>query len=189
MATAPLDEKDPVDAIALAWRRERPELPTESIGVITRVWQAAKLLGDERTRLLRAHGADTATLDLLSTLRRAGAPYRLSTRELARAALVTAGAISQRVDRAERSGLVRRTSRADSRAVDVELTEAGHEVVDHLVTAVLTHEDDLLQSMTGEQRTQLAELLRQLLIHLQTRLGDTRPGQVGDTSDKTLAGE
>ena len=46
---------------------------------------------------------DAATLDLLSVLRRAGPPYQLTTRQLTEQTRVTAGAISQRVARAERS--------------------------------------------------------------------------------------
>lgn len=84
--------EDPVDAIAAAWKRELPDVPVHSIGIVTRVWHVAKLLGDDRARLLRDHHADTATLDLLSTLRRHGKPYRMTTRELAAASLITAGA-------------------------------------------------------------------------------------------------
>jgi hypothetical protein len=51
---------------------------------------------------------DPSTLDLLSVLRRSGPPYELGTRELTRRTLVTAGAISQRVARAEQAGLVAR---------------------------------------------------------------------------------
>lgn len=175
-----LSESDPVDAIALAWRRERPDLPVDSIGVVTRIWQAAKMFGDDRARLLREHGADTATLDLLSTLRRSGQPYRLTTRELGQAAMVTAGAISQRIERAERAGLVRRANRAGSRTVDVELTEAGHREVDRLVSEVLTREQALLAGLPPDRMSDLAESLQDLLEHLHGELGRTRPSQVGD---------
>ncbi|OBC11528.1 MarR family transcriptional regulator [Mycobacterium sp. 852013-50091_SCH5140682] len=171
---------DPVDAIAAAWRRELPHVSVESIGIVTRVWQIAKLLGDDRARLLRARDADMATLDLLSTLRRHGKPYRMTTRELAAASLITAGAITQRVDRAEKQGLVRRAGRHDSRAVDVELTELGHETADELVAAVLARECELLQGLSRGQRQQLASMLKALLGHLSDELGvRERPGHVG----------
>ncbi|MGC7094275.1 MarR family winged helix-turn-helix transcriptional regulator [Amycolatopsis lurida] len=176
-----LDPNDPVDAIALAWTVERPGTQVESIGVVTRIWHAAKLLGEDRTRTLAAAGADAAILDLLSVLRRSGPPYRLTTRELTEATLVSAGAISQRVARAERDGLVTRTTRADgSRKVDVELTEAGHAMVERLVDRVLGREAELVSSLTSAQQAQLAELLRRLLTGLHTELGDHRLGQVGD---------
>ncbi len=66
-----MDPNDPVDAIALAWTRERPGTPTDAIGVVTRIWHLAKTFGDDRRRVLAAEGVDAATLDLLSVLRRA----------------------------------------------------------------------------------------------------------------------
>ncbi|RJQ82357.1 MarR family transcriptional regulator [Pseudonocardiaceae bacterium YIM PH 21723] len=176
-----LDSGDPVDAIALAWTRERPQTSVASIGIVTRLWHAAKLLGDDRTRLLREAGADTATLDLLSTLRRSGEPYLMTTRELAEATMVTKGAITQRVDRAEREGLVARSPRQDgSRAVDVRLTEAGHATVEGLVDAVLGREIELLDCLSEAERDQLTALLRTLVDGLHARLGTRAPGQVGD---------
>lgn len=170
---------DAVEAIAAAWERELPGVPVRSIGIVTRVWHIAKLLGDDRARLLRAHGADSATLDLLATLRRSGEPYRMTTRELATASLITAGAITQRVDRAEAQGLVRRSGRAGSRAVDVELTPLGHSTVDELVVAVLTRETELLDGLSAERQAELEVTLRQLLRHLSGLLGDQQPGHVG----------
>lgn len=74
----------PVEEIAAAWERERPGTPVSSIGIVTPIWQLAKLLGDDRRRVLAGAGMDPATLDLLSVLRRSGAPYTLTTRELSR---------------------------------------------------------------------------------------------------------
>ena len=136
--------EDGVDRIQQAWRRERPGMPVESIGVITRIWHAGKLLADERRRTLSMLGIDAATLDLLSTLRRAGPPYRLSCGEIARQGLVSAGAISQRLARAERRGLVRRSKGGDDgRTVLVELTPAGHRFIEERV-------DDLLRLLLAD---------------------------------------
>ncbi|MGW7255071.1 MarR family winged helix-turn-helix transcriptional regulator [Streptomyces sp. NPDC054834] len=113
--------------IAAAWRRERPGTPTESIEIVTPIRWLGKLFADDRGRALREAGIDAATLDLLSVIRRSGPPYALSTREIARRTLVTAGAISQRVARAERDGLVRRAPGAGGRrSVEVSLTVEGH---------------------------------------------------------------
>lgn len=177
-----LDRDDPVDAVALAWLRERPGTPVEGIGIVTRVWQCAKLLGEDRRRILADAGADAATLDLLSVLRRSGPPYRLTTRELTERTLVTAGAISQRVARAEGGGLVKRTAGAEgSRAVLVTLTPAGHELVERLVDRVLGREAQLISRLTAPQQAALTELLRTLLDVLQAQLGQQRPTQVGSS--------
>jgi DNA-binding MarR family transcriptional regulator len=153
----------PPEAIAAAWERELPGVPVSSIGVITPLWRVAKTLADDRRRTLHRIGIDPATLDLLSTLRRSGEPWALTTRELAAQTLVTAGAISQRVARAEREGLVTRSpSDAGRRAVAVTLTAAGHELVERAVRDLLTHEEQLVGRLTAEDRQTLAGLLARL---------------------------
>jgi len=161
---------DRADEIARAWAREQPGVPVGSIGILTRIWQAAKLLSDERRRTLAAIGMDAATLDLLSTLRRAGPPYRLSTRELTARCLVTAGAITQRVDRAQASGLVRRLPpEPGSRTVLVELAEAGHREVERAVGSLLTYEQGLVNVLGPGEQEELARLLSVLVLSLAER--------------------
>lgn len=131
----------PAAEIAAAWQRERPGVPVSSIEIVTPIWRLAKLLADDRRRVLNACGVDAATLDLLSVIRRSGPPYQLSTRDITSRALVTAGAISQRVARAEREGLVQRSPAGPrSRTVLVALTEAGHHLIERTVDQVLRRE-------------------------------------------------
>ena len=154
----------PAAEIAAAWRRERPGAPVSSIEIVTPIWRLAKLLADDRRRVLQACGVDPATLDLLSVLRRAGPPYQLTTREVARRALVTAGAVSQRVSRAERERLVERAAAGDgSRSVLVKLTAAGHELVERVVDQVLGREAVLVQGLRPAERAALVGLLDRLL--------------------------
>lgn len=156
-----------MDRIQQAWERERPGTPAASIGVITRIWRVGKLFADERRRTLLRLGIDAATLDLLSTLRRAGAPYRLTAGAIAVRSLVSAGAISQRVARAERDGLVtRQRSAKDGRQSYVALTSAGHALIERSVDDLLSHEESLLSALTPAQRDQLSGLLRVLLASL-----------------------
>lgn len=153
----------PAAKIAAAWRRELPGVPTASIEVITPLWRAAKSLADDRRRTLARLGVEPATLDLLSTLRRAGAPYTLSTRDITERSLITAGAVSQRIARAERVGLVTRSrSTASRRAVAVTLTRVGHDVVEATVHDLLTHEATLINSLTVAEQSQLSALLTKL---------------------------
>ncbi|MFI5707461.1 MarR family winged helix-turn-helix transcriptional regulator [Kribbella sp. NPDC051620] len=173
MDAYPLDTPSPYPpaAIAAAWQRERPGTPTDSIGIVTPLWRLAKLFADDRRRLLNDLGVDPATLDLLSTLRRAGTPYELTTRQLVEQTLVTAGAISQRVGRAEQAGLVVRRAETDgSRAVVVSLTQAGHALIEQTVDQVLTRESDLVSSLTADERELLASKLQTLLDDVSDRL-------------------
>jgi DNA-binding MarR family transcriptional regulator len=183
----------PPEAIAAAWERELPGVPVSSIGVITPLWRVAKALADDRRRTLHRIGIDPATLDLLSTLRRAGTPWSLTTRELTAQTLVTAGAISQRVARAERDGLVvrapsalstgsgprvstdsgsRASTGAGRRAVTVTLTDAGHALVERAVRELLTHEEELIAGLSAQDRRALSGLLG--------RLGTALGGKISD---------
>ena len=127
----------------------------------------SELLADERRRTLARLGIDAATLDLLSTLRRAGPPYRLTAGVIAELSLVSAGAISQRVARAEREGLVRRErTGADGRLSYVTLTSAGHALIERSVDGLLRHEETLLAELTEDQREALAAQLKTLLARL-----------------------
>lgn len=161
----------PAAEIAAAWQRERPGMPVSSIEIVTPIWRLAKLLADDRRRVLQACGVDPATLDLVAVLRRAGPPYRLTTREIARRALVTAGAVSQRVSRAEREGLVERAPAADgSRSVTVTLTAAGHALSERVVDQVLRREAQLMDGLPPSDRPVLAGLLDRLLRDVSERL-------------------
>ncbi|WP_405820085.1 MarR family winged helix-turn-helix transcriptional regulator [Streptomyces sp. NBC_01390] len=175
VADAAIASEDPVPAhlaaeIAAAWRRERPGTPTESIEIVTPIWQLAKLLADDRNRVLREARIDAATLDLLSVIRRSGAPYTLSTREIALRTLVTAGAISQRVARAEREGLVQRApGTTGRRTVMVNLTAEGHALIERSVDAVLGREATLVSSLSTRERTALTEMLDKLMTDVRRR--------------------
>ena len=171
MDSYPLEQTAPYAAaeIAAAWRRERTGTPVNSIEVVTPLWRLAKLFADDRRRVLAEAGVDPATLDLLGVLRRSGPPYELSTRELGARTLVTAGAISQRVARAERSGLVARAP-GQSRAVLVRLTEAGHALIERTVDRVLGREAELVSGLSPEKRQALVGLLDGLLADVSSRV-------------------
>ncbi|MBB5835187.1 MarR family winged helix-turn-helix transcriptional regulator [Kribbella italica] len=179
----PLDAPNPYPAaeIARAWQRERPGAPTESIGIVTPLWRLAKLFADDRRRLLAELGVDPATLDLLSVLRRSGPPYELSTRELTARTLVTAGATSQRIRRAEESGLVTRRTE-EARLVVVSLTPGGHELVERTVDQVLTREAELVSSLGAAEREVLGGQLQELLDAVNLKLHTSLEGSAGSTA-------
>ncbi len=173
-------ERDIVDDVVEAWQREGEGVDPASIGIISRIWYLAKLLGEDRRRTLDAAGVDPAILDLLSVLRRAGPPYRLTTRELAARSLITAGAVSQRLARAEAAGLIERKPADDgSRHVVVELTSTGRKTGLDLLQVVLDRERVLLAGLSSEKHAQLESLLRTLLRDVVAQVGDLPRTQVG----------
>jgi DNA-binding MarR family transcriptional regulator len=155
---------DRVEAIQAAWRRERPDIDVSSIGVLTPALLIGRYLSRARERALRELGTDTPTLEVLATLRRAGAPYRLRTSEIESATSVTAGAVSQRLDRLEDRGLVRRErDREDKRVIHVALTKKGRELIDAVVAGLMERENELLTPFNERERKTLERLLRQWL--------------------------
>lgn len=158
---APTDDgghSDRAAAIESQWRRERPDLDPSSIGVITRIWHLGKIFSTNRRELLAALGIDTALMDLLGTLRRSGAPYRLGTRELADAAAVSAAAISQRLARAEERGWVRREP-GPGRRVEVQLTPEGQRITDEFAGAIFDSDEAMLEGLSAHDRAELTRLL------------------------------
>ena len=91
------------------------------------------------------------------------------------AALVTAGAISQRVARAEREGLVRRTPRAGRPGtVLVSLTPEGNALIERSVDQVLGREATLVTCLSEPERATLIALLDKLLIDVKRRTVDSQ---------------
>ena len=157
--------RDEVDRIVAAWRRERPDLDTAPLEVLSRVTRLARHLDLARRGAFARHGLETWAFDVLSALRRAGAPYQLSPGALLTQTLVTSGTMTNRIDRLAEHGLVRRRpSPDDRRGVLVELTPAGLEQVDGAMADLLASERRLLRGLSDEDRTNLADLLRVLVV-------------------------
>lgn len=162
--------RDGVDDIQDAWRRERPDIDVTSIGAITRVWRLARHLQRFRQRALAELGVDEVTLDALAVLRRSGPPHRLTAGQMQRASLITTGAVTQRLDRLERDGLVRRESDPeDGRVVWVQLTPKGRATIDGVVAGLMERENAMLAPLSPAQQRTLTRLLRRWLVWFEER--------------------
>jgi DNA-binding MarR family transcriptional regulator len=154
---------DPVDLILSQWQRERPDLDRSPMAVVGRISRIARRIDLAQRATFARYELDPPAFDVLATLRRSGAPFELSAGDLMRSAMVTSGAITQRLDRLETRGLVRRDPHPnDGRVVLVSLTPAGRELVDRVLPDHLATEERLLAGLTPQQRTALADLLRTL---------------------------
>lgn len=158
------DMADHLDFILSQWRTQRPDLDVSPMGIVGRISRLARVMGDELARTFNTHGLDRPSFDVLATLYRAGPPHRLTPLALMRASMVTSGAITQRLDRLEEGGLVRRTpSESDGRGVDVTLTNKGLSLIKETLPDHLDTENRLLVPLTRKERADLADLLRKLL--------------------------
>jgi DNA-binding MarR family transcriptional regulator len=158
---------DEVDDLVAAWQAERPDLDVRPMQVLSRISRLARHLDRERRSAFAAHDLESWEFDVLAALRRQGAPYELSPGALLRATLVTSGTMTNRIDRLEAKGLVRRRPDSqDKRGVLVTLTAAGQRRVDATLAGLMEAEQALLAGLPETSRHTLAGLLRVLLAPL-----------------------
>jgi DNA-binding MarR family transcriptional regulator len=154
-----------VDEIVEQWAHERPALDPSQMAVVGRLLRISRFFEQSMAETFARFGLNRGEFDVLVSLRRAGAGARLSPTELAQSLLLSSGAMTNRVDRLETAGLVRRKpDPRDGRGVLVSLTDKGARVVDVALTAHIANEEQLLSPLSRTQRAQLAHLLRRLLI-------------------------
>ena len=155
---------DHVDRILEQWNRERPDLDVAPMGLLGRIARLRTHLAREVEQTLAAHGLNSATFDVLATLRRSGPPYALSPGDLLATTMVSSGTMTNRLDQLEKAGLVVRSHNPeDRRSVIIALTEKGRTVVDEAVAAHVANQHRLVESLSSEERKQLDGLLRTFL--------------------------
>ena len=156
--------RDEVDALVDAWRRERPDLDTGPMEVLSRISRLAHQLDRRRAGAFSAHGLEAWEFDVLAALRRSGPPYQLTPGQLVRETGVTSGTMTNRVDRLTVRRLVSREEHpADGRGVLVRLTDQGRETVDAALADLLVAERTMLAALAEPERARLVQTLRALL--------------------------
>ncbi|MEJ5913461.1 MarR family winged helix-turn-helix transcriptional regulator [Pseudokineococcus sp. 1T1Z-3] len=161
---------DHVDDVLAQWARQRPDLDTTPMAVLGRLSRLTRLVEARQQATFARHGLDAPSFDVLATLRRAEPPHELTAGQLAASSMVTSGAVSQRLDRLEVRGLVRRRrGDVDTRTVHVSLTTAGRAAVDAALPDHLGAGADLLDPLAGDDAEHLARLLRTLLVRHEER--------------------
>ncbi|WBQ04368.1 MarR family winged helix-turn-helix transcriptional regulator [Kribbella sp. CA-293567] len=159
---------DHVARIQAAWQAERPDLDVSPQGVIGRLHRIAAQLTCELNAVYAKYGVTEGEFDVLAALRRAGAPYERAPGEIALHTMVTTGAVSKRVDRLEKAGLVhRRRSAVDGRGRMVRLTPAGKRLIDKAFTAHIANEHRLVEYLTSEEADQLEAVLTSWLARIE----------------------
>ena len=161
--------KDMIDELQEDWNDQRPDLNTESMGVVLRIQALAKILGEQTAQRLDEYDLQWWQYDVLSTLRRQGEPYRMAATELADAVMLTSGAMTNRIDKLEDSGLIARIAdEEDRRRVLVELTRRGLRLIEDAAETRFQSAADAMACLSDQQKIQLSNLLRTLLLAQET---------------------
>ncbi|MCE8022954.1 MarR family winged helix-turn-helix transcriptional regulator [Billgrantia aerodenitrificans] len=146
------------------WQREMPDLdllPMEVVGYL----KTTQLLTQERLQVFfKSHGLQAGEFDVLATLRRAGAPYRLGPTQLFETLMISSGGMTSRLDRLEKAGLiVRSPNPEDRRGTLVSLTEKGMALMERMIPEHVENEARMLAALSREEQQTLGELLGKLL--------------------------
>ena len=169
-ATAAPAAADSIDGLLAEWKRERPDLDPSPFGIYGRIWRLSTTLLGDAEQWLKPAGLTFESFSLIVTLRRSGAPYELNPTALYRESLLSSGAITNRIDRVEREGLVKRLPDPnDRRGTIVRLTAKGRALADRAIKLHFEALTETLSALNRAERDQLAALLSKLLLSAEHR--------------------
>lgn len=157
------EQQDHVDGVLAKWQRERPDLDCWPMAVFGRVGRMAAIAAREIEEVIKEEGLASGEFDVLVTLRRAGEP--LTPTALYQSTMLTSGAMTARLDKLEKQGLIQRTpSPTDRRSQLVSLTPQGRQLADNAVARHVANEWQMLAPLNADEQRQLADLLRRWLL-------------------------
>lgn len=161
---APGVEEDWVDRAVLRWAGEIPELEPATEALVERISKINKLLRRSMAETAEGFGLTLEDWELLAKLRWLGPPYRLTPGHLADQFALSPAAMTGRLDRLEKRGLIRRLpDREDRRSVQVELTEEGVEAWNRTVGVQAVKERLFAGVLTVVEKDHLNDMLRRLM--------------------------
>lgn len=157
-------ELDKLDEKLLIWKREIPELDVATEGIVERIQILAHYLSRSMDDTLTELELDQRAYWLIGELRYVGPPYRRSAGELGESLRLSSGAMTNRLDRLEEAGLIRRLpDPSDRRGVLVEPTEAGHAAWERSTGVQAQREAVIASALSDAEKRTLDGYLRRLM--------------------------
>jgi DNA-binding MarR family transcriptional regulator len=167
---ADVAEQDHIDRFLERFGERLPVMDLVVEGIVDRIGGLSRRLHREMDETLEDFGLNSGEWKVLGALWRRGAPHRLSPGQLAKVEELSTGAMTNRLDRLEEAGHVRRLPDPDDRrAVQIELTEKGKRVWEKAVAAQAKKEAVVVSTLTDREKEQLTNLLRKLMIGFEKR--------------------
>lgn len=165
------DERDHVDR----WLEET-QLPgavdLEVEGIVDRINGLRRRFSRMLDETLSDFGLTDGEWKALGHLQLAGPPHRKPVGQLAKRADLSSGAMTNRLDRLEKAGFVKRLPDPDDRrGVLIELTKAGGTAWLESTGAEAEREALIAAALTKTEKEQLNALLRRLMLEFERREG------------------
>ena len=169
-------ERDHIDRFLDTIRERLPMLDPEVEGIVDRIGGLQRRFKRAMDETLDEFDLDWSEYKLLSLLTREGEVYRSSPGKLARIMELSSGAMTNRLDRLEQAGLVRRLPDPDDRrGILVELTPDGKRVYEDAVGVQGRKESLVASALSVPEKKQLNGLLRRLMIEFERAEGGPPP--------------
>jgi DNA-binding MarR family transcriptional regulator len=166
VSRAAQQERDHIDRFLESIAEELPpSLDLTVEGIVDRINGLSRRIKRAMEETLAEYDLTWGEWKALAHLRYAGPPYRRSPGKLAESAELSSGAMTNRLDRLEEAGFVRRLpSPGDRRSVQVELTEAGSEVYEESIAKQGAKEALIAAALNEREKAHLNSLLRRLML-------------------------
>jgi DNA-binding MarR family transcriptional regulator len=164
MAAKRQEEHDRLDDWLAIWTREIPKLDATTEGIVERIQNLYKDFDRSMEETLAKYELDRRAFHLIGRLRSYGPPYRRSPGQLAGDMRLSSGAMTNRLDRLEKAGLIRRLPDPnDRRGTIIEPTEKGNAAWERTVGTQAEREQRIASVLSATEREQLHRLLRKLM--------------------------
>jgi DNA-binding MarR family transcriptional regulator len=155
---------DSIDKRRKQWAKQMPELNTEPMALTARLLQVSKQINDELNTTYKRYKLSDAGFDVLATLLRAGSPHSLSPSELLKQMLITSGTMTTRIDKLEKKGFVKRTSKKeDKRSVSVALTKKGLKLIKEIMAEHMKIQEKIVSVYEKQEQDLFIALLSKYL--------------------------
>ena len=167
------EERDHIDR----WLEEHdlPGVDLEVEGIVDRINGLRRRFNSMADETLAELGLAEGAWKVLTTLRLSGSPHRRSVGQLAKRAELSSGAMTNRLDRLEEAGLIRRLRDPDDRrGIQVELTPAGRKAYEQATNTQAAKEAFVAAALNEREKKELNALLRRMMIAFETMEAEQR---------------
>jgi DNA-binding MarR family transcriptional regulator len=164
------EERDHIDDFLETIHLVLPDLDLEVEGIVDRIGGLSRRLLRTLDETLADFGLDSGEYKALCTLAQSGEPFCSTPGQLGKRMELSSGAMTNRIDRLEEAGLVRRRpDPKDRRGVLVEMTDKGRETYERAVGVQAKKEELVASALDDGEKKQLNDLLRRLMLEFERR--------------------
>jgi DNA-binding MarR family transcriptional regulator len=168
LMTQTTNEQDHIDRFLA--EHDLPGVDLEVEGIVDRINGLRRRFNALLDGTLREHDLAEGEWKLLNHLQLSKPPHRRSAGQLAKRAELSTGAMTNRLDRLEEAGLVRRVpDPEDRRGVLVELTKKGQQAWKKTLGVQAAKESLIADALTKDEQRELNALLRRLMREFERR--------------------